>query len=1056
MKKLLWSFALPGLALAQPALAQQTRTVTGTVTAAADRTPLPGVNVVVKGGSTGAQTGSDGRFTLQVPEGATLVFSFIGYASQERAVGANSTFDVALEADAKSLNEVVVTAFGIKQERRELNYAVQQVTAKEIIDSRQTNIVNALQGKVAGVQINSSGGAPGEGASIVIRGGNSLDGDNQPLFVIDGIIMDNSSFTESTAPGGGSQFNGLLGRSAASTNRAADINPEDIATISVLKGPAAAALYGLRAANGAVVITTKKGTAGRTSINYRTQFSVDEVNRLPKLQNQFQQGQDGVFDNTTRMSWGPRFTPDQTVYDNLGTFFQKGKSWQNYLTMQGGSDKASFYVSAAHQRSTGVVPESKYDKSSVRISGTMQLSPKFAATGSANYINSGSTVPIQGPGLQTTSGGSSGGFLTSLLNWPRNDDATVYLNPDGSRRRLLAAFNGSGSDADADNPYWSAKFNPQTSRTNRIIGNAQLSYDPVKWATISYNLGNDFYTQRDRSVRAVGTSQRDNQNGAVSETTTSVRLLTSNFLATLRHSIGENLSGSLVLGNTVEQNKAEALDVLGTTFLTPDFVSINNTATRNALQRYSTRRLVGNFGRLNVTVLNQVNLELQGRYDMSSTLPRPDKNKNFGKGFGYGSAAAGWEFTRAFGLDQNPVLNYGKIRASVAEVGKDTGPYRVDSPLATATYIGGGYRNGFFGSNRLLKPERTRSTEFGVDLQFFQNRLGVDATYYVSRTRDQLIAPRVSQASNFILQYINGGTVENKGIEVALTGTPVKTASGFTWDVLANFFHNRSRTVELPSVLTVVYQSDAFVIDYAEGGAFPGRSLQSIGASTWQRTPDGKLIINPNTGYPIPNANFSYAGDRAPKFTTQITNTLSYKGLSLNFMWDFRKGGMVVNGNDWFATRNGTAARTADRGALVVFDGVLADLTATGAIKTNADGSVVATEAVNTRQVEKSQNYYRNILGVVGEAFIEDGSWARLRYATLTYNVPAAWLQGSFVKGVELGVTGRNLLLFTNYSGVDPETAAAGAGVRGGGSGGFDYGSVPATRGVDMSVRVNF
>ncbi|GAB2969051.1 SusC/RagA family TonB-linked outer membrane protein [Hymenobacter coalescens] len=1042
MNKLLWSLALPGLALAQPALAQQTRTITGTVTATSDRTPLPGVNVVVKGGTTGTQTGSDGRFSLQVPAGATLVFSFIGYNPVERPVGDNATLDVALDANTTQLQEVkITTAYGIQQERRQINYGAQQVTAKDIIESRQPNIVNALQGKVAGVQVTSSGGAPGEGASIVIRGGNSLDGDNQPLFVIDGIIMDNSSFVESTAPGGGSGFNGILGRSVASPNRASDINPEDIESMTVLKGPAAAALYGLRAANGAVIITTKKGKAGTVSVDFRTQYSVDEVSRLPKLQNVYKQGTNGIFDPTTRLSWGPQFAPGEQVYDNLGNFYQTGRSVQNYLTISGGTEKGSLLLSASHLDQVGVVPNSDFDKATVRLAGTLQISPKLRAQGSAQYLNSGGRRGLQGPGLF----GGSGGYFVSLLTWPRNDDARNFLNPDGTRRRLNTLV----GTQDADNPYFTVERNPVTDRTNRIIGNAQLSYDPFKWLTLSYNLGTDVYTEQVRSVRAIGTSQPSNQDGGISETTTLSRLMNSNFTALFSHSFSENISGTLLLGNTVEQGRREATDIIGLIFRSPNFPSINNTVNRGALTTNSLRRLVGNFARINLDLFRQVTLEASARYDMSSTLPRPDKNKNYGRGFLYGSATAGYEFTRTLGLDNNPILNYGKLRLAVAEVGKDTGPYRVESPLAQSTYIGQGFRLGFFGSNAQLKPERTRSYEVGLDLQFLRGRVGLDAGYYYAETRDQLIAPRVSQASGFILQYINGGTVVNRGVEIALSGKPVVLDNGFTWEVLANFYHNENRAKKLPSFLTEVNQSDSWVIDVARGSAFPNRPISSIGVIDYQRVTDtnspdfGKVIVSPTTGLPsVVAGTFVYAGDRAPDFTTQVTNTVSYKGLSLAFLLDFRKGGKVVNGNEWVTVRNGLSEKTLDRYNTAVIDGVVR----------NPDG----TYAPNTRPVELSQGYFVNTLAGTGWAFVEDGSWTRLRYATLSYRLPQTLLGSSFVKGVELSVTGRNLLLFTKYSGADPETSSAGAGVRGGGSGGFDYGSTPATRGVDMALRLNF
>ncbi len=1060
MKKIYWLplALLPGVLAAPPSHAQTapsaaaatTGPVTGVVRQAADRVALPGVNVVVKGTSNGTATDSEGRYTLtNVPAGATLVFSFVGFESLERKAE-GGPLDVTLTASNRDLDEVIVLGYGIKQERRDLVTAVQEVSSKDIIDSRQTNVVNALQGKVAGVNITSSGGGPGEGASIVIRGGTSLDGDNQPLFVIDGMIMDNSSFQESTAPGGGSAFNGLLGRSVGAANRAGDLNPEDIASMTVLKGPAAAALYGLRAANGAVVITTKKGTAGRTQLNFRTQFSVDEVNRLPKLQNLYGQGSNGIFDATTRLSFGPRFQEGQPVYDNLGNFFRKGYAYQNFVTMSGGSDKASFFASASNVQQSGVTPESKFDKTTIRLSGSAKISPKLTVSGSGQYLNSGATRPLQGPGLF----GSTGGFFLSLLNWPQNDDARNYLNPDGSRRRLLAV--GNGTDADADNPYWSAYNNPQTDRTNRFIGNVLVSFAPTKWLTLSHNIGTDWATTRITSVRAVGTSQVSNQNGGIAETVDQNRVTTATTLATFSQSfMQDKLRGSLILGNTIEENRDEAVDYLGLIFQNPNFIGLNNTVNRSALQRDSKRHLIGNFARLQATVFDQLTVELQARYDQSSTLPRPDEGKVFGKGFLYGSAAAGYEFTKVLGLDQSPILNYGKIRASVAEVGRDTGPYRVQSPLTFNTYIGGGLRNDFYGSNPNLKPERTRTYEAGINLQFFKNRLSLDFNYYRSRTVDQLIAPRVSQATGFILQYINGGVVTNEGQEISLSGTPVRTSTGFTWDVLVNFYHNTNNLESLPAPLTVVYQSDTFITAIHEGGAFPGHPISGIAASDFARVTDpnspyfGQVIVNPTTGYPTVNANFAYAGNRAPRFTTQLTNTFTYKGLSLSTLFDFRVGGVVVNGNDYYATTVGTAARTAERYKQVVFDGVVATRDASGSITGYTP---------NTRPAELTQAYYTSVLGAAGTAFIEDGSWARLRYLTLTYALPARWLGGnsSFLKGIELSVTGRNLVLLTKYTGADPETAASGAGVRGGGSGGIDYGNIPATRGVDMGLRVNF
>jgi len=589
MRKIYWLslVLLPGVLLAPPGHAQTTLgteaaaagTVTGTVRQSTDRSALPGVNVLVKGTNNGTATDGMGRYTLSgVPAGATLVYSFVGYTSQQRRVE-GGIMDITLAPNASDLDEVVVLGYGGTVAQRDLVTSVQEVKSKDIIESRQTNVVNALQGKVAGVNITSSGGSPGEGASIVIRGGTSLDDNNQPLFVIDGMIMDNSSFSESTAPGGGSGFNGLLGRSVGAANRAGDINPEDIASITVLKGASAATLYGLRAAAGAVIITTKKGSAGRAQLNYRTQYSVDQANRLPRVQDQYGQGSNGVFDASTRSSFGPRFAPGQPVYDNLGNFYRRGDAFQNFVQMSGGSDKASFFASASNLVQTGVSPGSKFDKTTARVSGSAVISPKLSVTGQAQFLNSGAERPLQGPGLF----GSSGGFMLSLLNWPRNDDARVYLNPDGSRRRLLPL--GAGTDNDADNPYWSAERNPQTDRTNRFIGNVQVSFSPFKFLVLSHNIGTDSYTSRVTSVRAVGTSQVGNQFGGLAETVDQTRLTTATTTATATREFGKALRGTLVLGNTIEENRGEAVDYIGLIFKNPDFIGLNNTVNPNVLLR---------------------------------------------------------------------------------------------------------------------------------------------------------------------------------------------------------------------------------------------------------------------------------------------------------------------------------------------------------------------------------------------------------------------------------------------------------------------------------------
>ncbi|GAB3935590.1 SusC/RagA family TonB-linked outer membrane protein [Mucilaginibacter myungsuensis] len=1003
----------------------QSRTVTGKVTSAEDRSPLPGVTVKIKGTTTATQTSATGDYTIKADIGQTLVFSFIGNIPQEAVVtSATTPLNVQLRTDSKSLDEVMVTAFNIKQDRKAINYAAQNVTGKDIEESRQQNLVNALQGKVAGAVITSSGGGPGEGANIVLRGGTSLDNDNSPLFVIDGVPLDNSSFVESLSPGAGSGFNGVLGRSVGTPNRVSDINPDDIENVTVLKGPAASALYGSRGGNGAVIITTKKGKAGAAQVTYNNLFSFDNVRRLPETQSLYKQGVSGRYDPTSRLSYGSQFLPGETIYDNLGTFFQTGRSAQHNISVSGGNEKTTYRFSAANAQQDGVVPKTNYGKTSAKLAGSIIASDKFTMNGSANYIRTTGRRPLQGPGLF----GGSGGFLVSIFNWPKNDNMADYLSPDGTRRRLLAS-----ATADTDNPYWTIENNPQTDNNDRFIGNASFEYKPLTWLRANYTIGTDYYTEKNRSVRATGTSLPNNLNGGLGETVNTFQNITSNFLVTATKKFGD-FNTSLLVGNAIEQRKFNTVDYLGLIFQNPTFISINNTVNRSLVQRNSVYRSVGFFGSLNVDFQQTVFFNITGRNDYSSTLPV--KNQSYF----YPSASLGYEFTKTLGMQNSKIMNYGKLKVSFASVGKDTAPYRLESPLANNTFIGGGFRYGFFGNNPELMAERRNSFETGLDMQFLSNRLRLDFTYYLDRTVDQIIAPRISQATGYILQYVNGGRIQNQGVEIMVQGTAIRSKD-FNWDINLNFARNKSKVLELPYPLTVLRNSDASIINTAEGASYPGQSLTSISALDYIRDPDGNIIIDAN-GYPTFNSTvFSYGGDRSPDFTAGLNNTFRYKDVELSFLVDIRKGGAVINGNEWELVRSGLSAQTADRYKMVVFKGVVR----------NADG----TYSPNTKPAELSEGYYRNNLALVGTPFIEDGSWIRLRTVTVNYNLNPKITPKPF-RQLSIFATGRNLVLLTKYSGVDPEVGVSGAGVRGGGSIGLDYGGVPARKGFDLGLKVGF
>ncbi|WP_299824315.1 SusC/RagA family TonB-linked outer membrane protein [uncultured Pontibacter sp.] len=990
----------------------QSVSISGQVTSAADNTPLPGVSVAVKGTTTGTYTDAEGKYSLQAPAGSTLIFRFIGYVSKETTVGSTSTINVALQESAQNLSEVVVTAFGVEQEKRALGYSVQELQSSDITETQQANIVNAMQGKVAGVQITNSGGAPGASAIMLIRGGTSLSGNNQPLYVVDGIPVDNT-----TAVGQG----GLEAGIAPASNRAIDINPEDIASITVLKGPSAAALYGLRAAEGVVVITTKKGTAGRAKINYSNTFSFDKVNKLPDFQSVYKQGEQGAFDPAAIGSWGPAFAENETRYDNLESIFKSAFTQKHDLSVSGGTDQTTFYASASHFDQNGIVKNTELERNSFRLSADTKVGEKLRIGGTANYIKTGRTYVSQG---------SASGVMGAVY-WPLNDDMSNYLNPDGTQRTIGVN----------DNPHWSVRNKPLTSDVDRIMAVGTVNYDPFTFLNVTYRLGTDYYTDNFKSVRMPGTTAVGEEKGALSESTTNNRITTSTLLVTGKKSFG-NFNTSLTLGHNLEDFRRQTATWYGRNFIDPDFASINNVVQtdRTVSQGISRRRIVGAFGDLNLDWKGIAFLSFRGRNDWSSTLPVNNRS------FFYPSVSASLVVTdllEDIGVTSgNSILSFAKIRASWARVGKDAPPHVLATTLATATnsftiaprgFISNA--NDYYG-NPALKPEFTNSIEIGTDVRFLRNRLGLDVTYYKTSTDEQILGTRTPPSSGAFLAYMNGGRIDNEGVELLLNTQPV-TNDNFTWQLDFNIAKNKATVKDLPGTLDRVELSDAWVAgNVAQGAAFLGGSLFGINGNVWKRNEQGQLLLN-DEGYPQVQSTLQYIGDRTPDWTGGITNTLTYKNLSLSFLWDIRVGGDIYNATENTLVRSGLSTKTLDRGQTRVFEGI-----------------IESTGEPNTTSVVLDQDYYQTIYPFQGYDFVEDGGWLRMRYITLTYNLPSRLLEKMPISNLQVFGTGRNLILITDYSGVDPEVSGSGAGVGGSGSFGFDNLGVPATRGFDVGLKL--
>lgn len=1012
--------------------------VTGKVTSAADGSPLPGVNVIVKGTSVGSITDVDGTYQINVPaNGRFLVFSHIGFVSEEIEIANRNTINMQMFADIQELSEIVVTAFGVEQEKKSLGYSVQEIRADAIVEAQQPNIVNALQGKIAGVQINNSGGAPGASSIILIRGGTSLSGNNQPLFVVDGIPIDNS------APTG--RGVGLGAQNTVNSNRGIDLNPEDIESITVLKGPAAAVLYGLRASEGAVIVTTKKGKAGQARINYSNAFSFDVVNRLPELQSRYKQGIEGVFNQDARVSWGPEFGPNDQFFDNLGNFFRTAKTQRHDVSVSGGSDRSTFFASVGRFDQNGIIENTNFERTSFRLSSETKVSNKLKVGGSVNYINTQNAFALQGSGIAETNiigatGGGGGGTMRGIYNWPQNVDMRDYLNPDGTQRTII----GTASDAAfIDNPYWSIRNNPNTSNVNRMIGIASINYDPFDFLNITYRAGTDFFNEEFRSVRGVGTVIGGEERGAITENDTYNQITTSTLLATFKKSFISQFNTSFTLGHNLEMARNVNTFWYGRNFIAPGFSSINNVeqGDRVVSQGGFRRRIVGAFGDLNLDWKSIIFVNVRGRNDWSSTLPRSARS------FFYPSFSTAVVLTDLFdeigvSSGNRNTLSFAKIRASWTRVGKDAPPHVLGNRYFNTTNSFTAAPRGFivdtyaFGSPD-LRPEFTNAFETGFDIRFFNGRLGFDFTYYNMQSDDQILFTRVPPTASSFIAYLNGGRIDNEGFELMVNAMPVKTQN-LTWTTDINLSRNTSTVVDLPGTLDRVEQSDASVDGFvAQGAGFLGQSLFGINGDVWRRNEQGQLIIN-NQGFPQIDPIKQIIGDRNPDYLLGITNMVNYKNLTLSFLWDIRIGGDIYNATENALVRSGLSPKTLDRDNRVVFEGV------------RANGEP------NTQEVVLDQNFYQLIYRGNGPAFVEDGSWYRLRYVTLSYRMPRTFLEKTNIKGLEFYATGRNLILFTNYSGVDPEVSSGGAGVAGTGSIGMDNLGVPATKGLDLGIRFSF
>lgn len=1033
------------------AAVQQKNTVQGTVTDA-NGEPIIGASIIVKGTKRGAVTDVNGHYSIEAQQGATLEISCIGYTKRTVKVGAAKAYDITLQDDSQSLGDVVVTAMGIKKERKALGYSVTEVKGDELMKNKNTNVINSLAGKVPGLNITQSSGAAGAGATIVMRGANSTSEgrSNQPLFVVDGVIYDNS-----TTVTGNSSTDGMTRNNTTFSNRLMDINPEDIADISVLKGAAAAALYGSRAADGAIIITTKKGAEGSVRVDYTGKLSTSWATKLPETQKQFGRGtytNNGVLDDITYQSWGEAYDGSETLYDNIGTFFRNGTVLDNNVSIAGGSKNQSFYLSLSNYNQQGIVRKTGYEKTTVRFNGEQKYG-KLTVGANAAYSIAHTDKTLTSGGLYN---GGGTGAMNALYSWPISEDMSHYTNEDGSKYRLFDGILDLASDK--ENPYWIINKNKMYDDTNRFTGALNASFKITDWWDVSGRVGYDEYITSAYTYTAPGSVVKEiYQNGRLSKSDYRYQYWSTNIMTNFHKTVGDFDLG-LMLGTTAENTKRMNKTMYGYNFVTEGTISFSNIATENKFFTDATtrKRLVGAFGELRAAYKNIAYVTLTGRNDWSSTLPVNNRS------YFYSSASGSLVFTEL--LPKNDILSFGKVRASWAQVGKDANAYAtltyVTDPITYGSFTGVG--NQYTQGNAYLKPEIQTAWEIGTELRFLNGRIGLDWTYYHSSTKNQIASPRLSNANGYILSSINSGSVINEGMEVAITGKPI-VKKDFTWEATLNFSYNRGTLGTFLDGVGMFYPTDAQFGTVKAASVPNGGKFMALVGTRYEYEHDadgneiegGRYLVDPSTGlYKIHSGSNDVVGNREPKLIGGLNSTITYKDFTLSFLLDFRLGGDVYNGTEYYMTSAGLSKQTTlnDRQSVTV-SGINSE---TGELYEQtyyADQSYTfgSTTYSGKAMIQKYwSNYCSNSYN-----FIQSVNWLKLRSLSLSYDLTRLIRNQSVIKRLSVNVTGTNLFTWTNYRGMDPEVSTAG-GTGGSGATGIDYCSVPSTSSVTFGVNVSF
>lgn len=1087
-KKLLFTFMLSIMMLSS-VLSQQ-RMITGTVTDASDGLQLPGVTVVVKDVvNVGTVTDGDGKYTIQIPPGAeNLEFSFIGMESITVKIGTSNIINVAMETATKLLDEVVVTALGIQREEKALGFAAQKIGEDDLSASRATSVVNYLAGKVAGVQIARTGSGAGGSTNVVIRGKNSISGSNQPLYVVDGVPIINYSNESSSA--------GVASLSVDRGDGIGDINPQDVESMNVLKGPSATALYGSRGANGVILITTKSGKKGPKGIGVEVNSNVsfEDLYLIPKYQNKFGSGYDdegyattsgtvvidgvtypkpgfGAVDNWGGPLDGSILIPDRFEMpvnysdnnvnnipftkvvpyvaqpdDNVRSFFNTGVSFTNNVALTSLSDKGSMRLSLGSVKTTGIVPNHEVSRKTVNFSGTTQVNKVLSFSGKVNYVR---TDGNQRPGVGYTASNPMY-TLTGLTRYTPLD----FVKHQYETTKTNIRYPGINY-----NPYYIVNEVKNSDFQDRVIGLASATLQFNEWFNLMGRVGVDYFSQvvEERWPEDSQSRNSDSRLGQMFQSINRTRDLNADMLLTANRNVSNNINLNGILGTSIRQYRSELMHWDARDFKVKDVWTISNFNDIRPSSRLSEKEMQSVYFTGQLSFKNFLFLDVTGRNDWSSAL-----GVNY-QSFFYPSVSSSFVFTDAINLNKK-ILSFGKLRASWAQVGNDSGPY-----LTRA-----GYGLGTTGFNNLpymskngtlplwdLKNELTESVELGANLRFLNNRVSLDVTWYKASTTNQILSLAVSNASGYQNAVVNAGEIRNTGLEAMIGLIPIKTKN-FSWDINFNYAANNSEVVTLDGTIeTYQIMGKAGESGLSTIQAEVGAPYGNIVGYAYKRAPDGQKIVDKNGSY-IKESKTSVLGNITPDWVGGLNNSISYKGFSLNVLLDFVQGGDIISATKYEMTRKGVGAWTVEgrrpkarytEGDDIPAGSAVGDpMPYTGILEgvvDNGDG----TYSKNTKAVP-GQVYYGPWLGV-GEPYIEDGSYISLREVIFSYQFKPSILKRTPFTGLTLTAVGRNLLYLQNgmgYLGLSPESAAN---TSGGGSG-LEALGVPSTRNYGFNIKLTF